>query len=260
LAILAQVLKGHAMLVARINDEAISADAFVKLLKLNGSLDDLLETALIDKLVVHVAKSRGVTVGTEEIQERADQFRRVLGLHRARDTIEYLDNIDMTIEEFESYVAETLYKDKLQASITNDDAVRNYYRLHLPLFERVELHHIVLDGQAKAQELLAILREEPSSFSDIAKQHSLASDTRENGGYLGKINRGCLPNEVEVKVFKANPGDILGPFLVTGFYEIFYLSDKYAVELDSITTEEVKKRLFHEWLEKQVGDYRIEML
>lgn len=248
------------MLVARINDEAISADAFVKFLKLQGLLDDLLESALIDKLVVHVAKSRGVTVGAEEIQERADQFRRVLGLHRARDTIEYLNNIDMTIEEFESYVAETLYKDKLQASIANDDAVRDYFRLHLPLFERVELHHIVLDGQAKAKELIAILREEPSGFADLAKQHSLAADTRENGGYLGKINRGCLPNDIEAKVFKAKPGDILGPFFVNGFYEIFYVSDKYAVELDSPTTDEVKHRLFHEWLEKQVGDYRIEML
>jgi peptidylprolyl isomerase len=247
------------MLVARVNDEAISADAFVKLLKLNGSLDDLLESALIDKLVVHVAKRRGMTVSAEEIQERADQFRRILGLHRARDTIEYLDNINMTIEEFETYVAETLYKDKLYASITHDDAVRGYFKLHLHLFERMELHHVVLNGQAKALELLAIVREEPSCFTDLAKQHSLA-DTRESGGYLGKINRGCLPTEIEVQVFKASPGDILGPFLVNGFYEIFHVSDKSTAALDAITIDEVKERLFHEWLENQAGDYRIEML
>jgi len=248
------------MLVARINDETISADAFVKLLKLKGLLDDLLESALIDKLVVHAAKNLGIMVTADDIQERADEFRRVMGLHRSRDTIDYLNNIDMTIEEFEAYVEESLYKDKVQELIIRNDAVDDYFRANLSIFERVELHHIVLDSQAKANEVLAILSEDVSYFSELAKQHSLASDTRDNGGYIGKINRGCLPNDIEIKVFIAKPGDLLGPFFVNGFYEIFYISDKYTPELDSVTTEEVKRRLFDEWLENQAGEYRIEML
>ena len=44
----------------RINDEIISSDSFVKLLKLSGRFDVLIDDIVQEKLAVHSAKKLGV--------------------------------------------------------------------------------------------------------------------------------------------------------------------------------------------------------
>lgn len=79
------------MQIARIDDEILNADDFVKTLKLDNRFNTLIEQILIDKLTVRAAKKSGITVTPAEIQERVDQFRRVEGLHRAQDTHAFLE-------------------------------------------------------------------------------------------------------------------------------------------------------------------------
>ena len=77
--------------IVKIDDEVFTSGDFVKLLKLNGRFENLMEEVLRDKLAVHAAKKRGIQLPEEEVQEKADQFRRVHGLHRAKETNEYFD-------------------------------------------------------------------------------------------------------------------------------------------------------------------------
>ena len=67
----------------KIDDEVISSDDFVKLLRFTGRYDELMEDIIKDKLTIHAARKQGIEVSPEEIQDRADQVRRVRGLHRA---------------------------------------------------------------------------------------------------------------------------------------------------------------------------------
>ena len=71
--------------IVKIDEEVFTSDDFVKLLKLNGRFDSLMEEILRDKLAVHAAKKSGLVLSDEDLQERADQFRRVHGLHRAKE-------------------------------------------------------------------------------------------------------------------------------------------------------------------------------
>ena len=242
------------MIVARIGDESISAEAFVKLLKLEGKLDPLLEKVLIDKLLVHAAKKTGIRIHADELQERVDQFRRVNNLHRAQDTIEYLDNVGLSVDELESFILEIISREKMRESILDDASIAQYYKNHYPAFERVGLSHITLDSMEKAREIAAILYEEPDSFAELARLHSLSLDTRDQGGYLGKIPRGVLPPEIEVKVFNADVGSVLGPFAVEGpnKVEIFRLIERHLPEMDDKTITEIKQKLFRAWLADQI--------
>lgn len=242
------------MIVARIDQEAISAEEFVRLLKLQGKLDSLLEKVLIDKLLVHAAKTAEIKISAEEVQDRVDQFRRVNNLHRAQDTIEYLDNIEISVDKLEEFIVEMISKEKMRESIMDNAAIDHFYKHHYPSFERIGLSHITLDSIAKAQEIAAILEEEPESFTDLAREHSLSDDTRENGGYLGKIPRGVLPQEIEAKIFNANIGDVIGPFPVEGQskFEIFRLIEKHVPEMNEKTVSEIKEKLFQKWLADQI--------
>jgi parvulin-like peptidyl-prolyl isomerase len=247
--------------LARINDEVITSEDFIKLLKLTGRYDSLMEDILKDKLAVHAAKRQKIPIQPEELQERADQLRRVWGLHRAADTNKWLDAKGLSLEDLEQFVTEMIYHEKAMEKVADDAAVEAYFNLNSPKFDAIDISHIVTDSEGKARELLAILEDDPEEFPEMAREHSL-SDTREEGGYIGKVLRGALLPEVEGKVFNAEVGELLGPFPSPdeNLYEIFIVNDKRKANLDDETREEVRRIVRDEWLAAQAREHGIELL
>ncbi len=247
--------------LVKIDDEVITSDDFIKLLKLTGRFDGLMEEILKDKLTVHAAKRQKVALVPEELQERADQIRRVWGLHRAQDTFKWLEDRGLTLEDLEQFVSEMLYHEKMMAKVSNDEAIEAYFKLNSPKFDCIDISHILTDSEGKARELMAILEDDPESFPEMAREHSLA-DTSEEGGYVGKVLRGALQPEVEGKVFNAAEGDLLGPFPSAdeNLFEIFIVNAKKQAELDGETREEVERIIRDEWLATQAREHGIELL
>ena len=140
--------------LVKIDDDTISVDAFIRTLKLSGQFEGLIEQLVRDRLTVQAAKKQALHVSDEEIQERADQFRRVRGLHRASDTNKYLDAMHISLDEFEAFLVDGLYQEKMMARVCSDQAVQSYFKLNSPKFDSIEVSHIVLDGEGKAKEMI----------------------------------------------------------------------------------------------------------
>lgn len=245
--------------IVRIDDEVIGVEDFVKVLKLTGQFEGLIEQMVRDKLTVRAAKKRGIPVSVEEIQERADQFRRIQGLHRAADMNNYLDALGVSLDEFEVFITDSLYQEKMMAEVCSDKAVEGYFKLNSPKFDSIEVSHIVLDTEGKAKEMMSVLADDPESFADMAREHSMA-DTRERGGVIGKVLRGSLKTDIEAKVFNAEVGDLLGPFPAPdrSFFEIFTVNAKHPASLDEETAAEVRRLLREEWLMGRAQEHVIE--
>ena len=245
--------------IVRIDDEVIGTDDFIRVLKLAGQFEGLVEQQVRDRLTVIAAKKIGIRVSAEEVQERADQFRRVRGLHRAADMNRYLDTFGISLDEFEAFITDTLYQEKILDEVCSDEAVEAYFKLNSPKFDSVEVSHIVLDSEGKAKEMMSILTDDPDSFGDMAREHSIA-DTRERGGVIGKVLRGSLKTGIEAKVFNAQVGDLLGPFAAPdgAFFEIFSVTAKYPAALDHDVSSEVRRLLREEWLAARAQEHIIE--
>jgi peptidylprolyl isomerase len=246
--------------IVRIDDEVIGIEDFVRTLKLTGQFESLIEQLVRDKLTVRAAKKQGIPVSPEEIQERADQFRRVQGLHRAADMNHYLDTLGVSLDEFESFMTDSLYQEKMMKQVCSDKAVEKYFKLNSPKFDSIEVSHIVLDTESKAKEMIAVLTDDPDSFAEMAREHSIV-DTREQDGVIGKVLRGSLKTDIEAKVFNASAGDLLGPFPSSdkSFYEIFAVNAKYPATLDEDTAAEVRRLLREEWLFARAQEHIIEV-
>jgi len=245
--------------IVKIDDKAIDVAEFLRTLKLTGQFEGLLEQFVRDRLAVLAAKKGDIRVSEAEIQERADQFRRVRGLQRASDTNRYLDAMRVSLGEFEAFVIDSVYQEKMMRKVCSDQAVREYFKLNSPRFDSIEVSHIVVDSEGKAKEMIALLREDPDSFGEMAREHSIA-DTREQGGLIGKVLRGSLRTDVEAKVFNAAAGDLLGPFASgdrTAF-EIFRVNAKHPARLDDDTTAEVRRSLREQWLRARAQEHVIE--
>lgn len=245
--------------IVRIDDEVIGVEDFLKILKLTGQFESLIEQFVRDRLTVRAARKHGIRVSAEEIQERADQFRRVRGLHRAADTNKYLDALGVTLDDFEAYVTDSLYEEKMMQEVCNDRAVEEYFHLNSPRFDSIEISHIVMSSEGAAKEMVSYLNDDPDSFEEMAREHSIA-DTREEGGAIGKVLRGSLRSDIEAKVFNADEGDLLGPFAAPdkSFYEIFLVNAKHPATLDEETAAEIRRVLREEWLIARSQEHVIE--
>jgi parvulin-like peptidyl-prolyl isomerase len=248
--------------IAKISDQEITADEFIKSLKFNNKFDETFEPYLMDKVAAHAAKQQGISVSVAEVQQRVDDIRRVLGLHRAKDALEFLDSLSLSVDDFEQYVTDLVYKDKAFNAVCTDQAVEEYFKLHSPRFDGIELSQILLESEGKAKEMMALLADDPDSFAAMAKDHSLDYETRDNGGVAGKVLRGTLEDEIDAKVFNASKGEVVGPFMIGDglLYEIFRVTDIYPAKLDDSTRVEVQKLLFEEWLEGVTQEFKVEIL
>jgi len=245
--------------VVKIDGEEIDLAEFVRSLKLTGQFEELLEQFVRDRLAALGARKSGLQVSEAEIQERADQYRRVRGLHRASDTNKYLDAMRISLEEFEDFIIASLYQEKMMGKVCGEQAVQGYFKLNSPKFDSIEVSHIVLDSEAKAREMIAVLRDDPDSFDEMAREHSIA-DTRDRGGLIGKVLRGSLRSDVEAKVFNATAGDLLGPFTSADrtAYEIFRVNAKRPARLDEDTATEVRRLLREDWLRARASEHVIQ--
>jgi peptidylprolyl isomerase len=245
--------------LVKIDGKAIELADLVRALRLSGQFDTLVEQFVRDHLTVEAARKAGIRVSEQEVQERADQFRRVRRLHRATDTNKYLDAIHVTLDEFEAFITDSLYREKMLERVCNDQAAESYFKLNLPKFESIEVSQIVLDSEGKAKEMVSVLTDDPDSFEEMAREHSIA-DTRGAGGRIGKVMRGSLRTEVEAKVFNAAVGDVLGPFVSPDrtVFEIFRVDARRAGTLDEATRTEVKRILREEWLRARAQEHKIE--
>jgi parvulin-like peptidyl-prolyl isomerase len=245
--------------IVRIDNEAVDTDEFVRVLKLTGQFEGLVEQIVRDKLTVSAAKKQRLEVTDAEIQMRADQFRRVRSLHRAADMNRYLDALAVSLDEFEAFIIDTLYQEKMLARIGDDNEVEAYFKLHSPRFDSVEVSHIVLETPDQAKEMISYLRDEPESFAEMAREHSIA-DTRGAGGAIGRVLRGSLAPEIEAKVFNAAAGDLLGPFATPDgdAWEIFAVTERHPAALDVDVALEIRRLLRDAWLHARAQEHVIE--
>jgi len=245
--------------IVRIDEEVIGVEEFIRVLKLTGQFEGIVEQLVREKLTVHAARRQGMTLTPEEIQARADQFRRVQGLHRASDMNHYLDALGVSLDEFERFITDSLYQEKMMARIGDDAAVETYFQLNSPKFDSIEVSHIVVDSEGKARELVSYLQDDPDSFAEMAREHSIA-DTREQGGEIGKVLRGSLKSDIEAKVFNAEAGDLLGPFPAAdkSFFEVFLVRAKHPARLDADVAVEVRRLLREEWLMARAQEHVIQ--
>ena len=101
-------------------------------------------------------------------------------------------------------------------------------------------HHILVDDEATANEILASLKN-GGDFAQLAKDRSTDTASAEKGGDLGCNTKGSFVPEFEAAVFDAHTGDTLGPVKSEYGYHIIRVDHEYGPQTfaevrDSIAT------------------------
>ena len=240
-----------------IKSKDVSLHEILYYLKIDDKMDFLWDT-IADILISQAGEREGITTSDEELQNALDIFRQDKGLYKKMEMEEWLKQKDMIIEDLETHLERPIIKDKLKEKITAGKA-EQYFAENRLSFDAAEISHILIEKEGIAHELFTQITEEEIAFSVIARKHSIDKDSKEEGGYIGFVNRKDMSSTMESAVFGAKEGDIVGPVKTDMGFHIIKVEKIHIGELDDNTRSSIKDELFSIWLKEEIRNAGIDL-
>ncbi len=143
-----------------------------------------------------------------------------------------------------------------KVNVTEADA-KAYYDANQAQFvkgETANASHILVEDEAKANELMAAINAGEITFEDAAKANSKCPSA-ERGGNLGDFGRGQMVPEFDTACFEMEAGEMRGPVKTDFGYHIIKLNSKS--ESATAAFDEVKAQIKQRLMaEKQQAAYQ----
>jgi len=232
----------------------ITPEELVKSLAVTGQLAHLCREAILRKEVRKAAGTAGLSVSDEEVQEFADAFRKMMDLHDAADTVQFLENAGLSEDDFGDYCETCCLADALRDHLATDAKIQEYFLNNRIDFERARVSIIGVEDENLAKELVVQVEEEGEDFHALAREHSLDQRSKYGGGHLGLLPRRALNQEQSAKVFNASPGDVLGPFALEKGFCIVLVEELHKAEMNELIGEAIKQTIFDQWLNDRMKE------
>ncbi|MCF7792508.1 MAG: peptidylprolyl isomerase [Candidatus Cloacimonetes bacterium] len=221
-------------------------------------------------------------------QERAAQFNNEEGRKRILDELVnqnlfLADAIDSKVEETAEFQNEmNRMKDVIltQVNINStmrqvgivEDEIEKYFQENKSKYDlpaSANTSHILVEDEAKCNEIYDKLMKQEIDFAEAAKDHSKCPSSQK-GGELGMYPRGQMVPEYEAVAFDMKVGDISKPVKTQFGYHIIKLNDKEEAkeadfaELKDKVAQDLKAKKQHEVyfnkLQDLKGKYNVEMM
>lgn len=165
------------------------------------------------------------------------KYAREQGLDKQEEFIHKINDIS------EQILTQQILGELFQEIEVTEEQVKDYFQEHQDKFvqeETVQVKHILVEEQQKAQEILEQLKDGELSFEEAAEKYSICP-SKERGGDLGYFKRGMMVKEFEAVAFEL-PLNELSPLVKTQYgYHIMVVTDKTEKQL--MKFEEVKDNL-----------------
>lgn len=131
----------------------------------------------------------------------------------------------------------------LEAIEVSDAEVEEYFNEHRDTFRTqayAQAKHILVDSEAKANEIKEMIAKEELSFEDAAMKYSTCP-SKEQGGDLGPFNPGQMVKEFDEAVFTGTVGELAGPVKTQFGYHLIVVTELN--EGEPKTFDEVKDEI-----------------
>lgn len=254
---------GNSMLTQMGVDLKNNKNSFLINLIKQRVVNDLIVKALLDE---EIAK-RGIKITNKDTEDAIKDIINKVGSKEQLDSILKQNSITPAQfkKDVAEQVKIKKLAEQLGSSDVTDADAKNFYNKNIERFkypEQVKAAHILIsanrkdleelikaenDGKelsaaelnakvderikkqrAKAEEILAQVKKDPSQFAKIAKEKSEDPGTAEKGGELGFFPKGKMVPEFEKAAFSLKPNTLSGIVQTNYGYHIIYVTDRKA--------------------------------
>lgn len=203
-----------------------------------------------DALILDACEKLSVTVSDEELQAAGDTFRLDHKLLGAPETLIWLSQQRITVEDWSQGIRMALLTKKLKEQLFGA-SLDTHYLNNRNDYKRVALSQILVHDLTDALKIVRSVREENASFCALALEHSKGKQSKDNGGFVGIRFLAELSPEIVQAVSEAKEGEVLEPIQTKLGYHIIRVEKWFPVELSESVTEDILESLFRGWLQEQ---------
>lgn len=233
----------------------VELDKILGFLKKNSQLKEVHLRILSQTIINKAARERGLIVTPEEIQAEANRQRYEKRLEKASDTLAWLNEQMMTAEDWEAGICDRILTNKL-ADFLFGKEVEKFFAQNRLNFDEVILYQIIVSNDKLAQELFYEIEDGEISFYDAARLYDIDSKRRHQCGFEGKLSRWNLKPDIGAAVFGAQPGEVIRPIKTGLGYHLFMVAEFVRAELTPQRYQEIRDRMFQEWLDSEINYLR----
>ena len=202
-----------------------------------------------EALILAVCEKLNVVISDEEWQAAGDAFRLEHKLTGAAATLRWLDQQQISAEEWSEGIKVELLTKKAKEHLFGD-VVDNQYISNRESFKRVALSQILVTDLPEALKIIRLLREENASFCGLALEHSKGKQSREGGGFMGIHFLSELMPEIVQAIAAAPAGEILDPIQTRFGYHIVKIEKWFPIEFSETVRDMVLDLFFETWLQE----------
>ena len=226
-------------------DPRTNPDAFIRL------QNSVIQSMVDQKIMLEMAEIDSIVVDEKEVNQALDQQIQML-VAQAGSESQAEDALGQSIKDFrrefwydmkDRMISERYQQQLLSAVVITRSEVKEFYKTYkdslpvLPMMAKVRHLQLPIKPGAAAKEktksflsgLKSQIVDGNSSFSDIAKAHSL-DPSKNNGGELGWVKRGSLVKSFETTAFTIELGEISDPIETEFGYHILETLEKQGGE------------------------------
>jgi foldase protein PrsA len=208
------------------------------------------------------ADELGVAPSEKEISDGVEEASKELG-----DTFEnVLARVGLDVKTVRAFVTldlvEVSLKEKVTAEAVPTEAeLRAFYDSHIDDYTRTRASHIVVSDEAKAELIADRLHEAPPDkvdalFVELAKKNSIDDTTAAQGGDLGFLTLGQIPEEFEAAALALEPGEVSDVVETSFGFHVIEVTDRKVQPFEQVK-DAIESLIGSPAIEKLWRDYVI---
>jgi len=112
-----------------VNGISVSSTDVLTYMKLNGSYNEAKRNVVMNEVIRDHAEHSGLKIESDTLQVYSDLVRMQIGLHNSAETSQYLNNLDITLEDWEAELENELYRELLRKNYGTEIFLLDAWRL-----------------------------------------------------------------------------------------------------------------------------------
>lgn len=232
------------------NSLTLPTETIIRHLKLSCQLPTIVESILAHQIILETATELQIEITIEELQTAADRIRLANALHRSEDTLSWLEQHCLSLDDFEEMVRISLLSTKLADHLFSD-RIDALFAEQYADYTQAYIYEVIVEDANLAWELFYALQAKETNFFEIAQQYVQDQELRRKGGYRGAVRRTELNPEVCAAIFSAMLPQVLKPVTTAKGVHLIQVEEILLPELNTQLRQQLLSDLFSKWLQQQ---------
>ncbi|MEB3181883.1 MAG: peptidylprolyl isomerase [Nostocaceae cyanobacterium] len=216
-------------------------------LRQNAKIAEFATQAERQALILACCEQFQIQVSDDEWQAAGDAFRQDNKLLGIQETMTWLNQQRISVEEWSEGIRVALLEQKLKEHLFGA-SIDGTYMSDRDKYQRVALSQILVTDLGTAWKVVQMLREGHASFCALALQYSKGKQSQNNGGFVGVRYLVELLPEIADAIKEAKEGEIIGPIQTKLGYHVLRVEKWFPSELTPEVREQIMNALFEMWL------------